>query len=121
MHDRVERHFVGEIANGIAWATLNRPKQLNAFSDQMRDDLIAFLTNVEHDSSVRCLVLRGAGNHFMAGGDIKSFTEHMALDDARLRYFLSSRTRDASDNLFASADAEAGAGEHKRRLRRAWV
>ena len=80
MHDRVERHFVGETADGIAWATLNRPKQMNAFSDQMRDDLIAFLSNVEHDPSVRCVVLRGAGNHFMAGGDIKSFTEHMALD-----------------------------------------
>ena len=88
MHDRVERHFVGEAANGIAWATLNRPKQMNAFSDQMRDDLIAFLTNVEHDPTVRCVVLRGAGNHFMAGGDIKSFTEHMAMDaDARRAHF----------------------------------
>jgi 2-(1,2-epoxy-1,2-dihydrophenyl)acetyl-CoA isomerase len=85
MHERVERHFVGEIANGIAWATLNRPKQLNAFSDQMRDDFIAFLTNIEHDPSVRCVVLRGAGNHFMAGGDIKSFTEHMASDPAARR------------------------------------
>ena len=85
MHDRVERHFVGETADGIAWATLNRPKQMNAFSDQMRDDLIAFLSNVEHDPSVRCVVLRGAGNHFMAGGDIKSFTEYMALDAAARR------------------------------------
>jgi 2-(1,2-epoxy-1,2-dihydrophenyl)acetyl-CoA isomerase len=88
MHDRVERHFIGEAADGIAWATLNRPKQLNAFSDQMRDDLIAFLTNVEHDPSVRCVVLRGAGDHFMVGGDIKSFTQHMALDaDARRAHF----------------------------------
>jgi 2-(1,2-epoxy-1,2-dihydrophenyl)acetyl-CoA isomerase len=88
MHDRTKRHFIGEVVDGIAWATLNRPSDLNAFSDEMRDEFIAFLAGIEHDPSVRCVVLRGNGKHFMAGGDIKSFTEHMAQDpDTRRSHF----------------------------------
>jgi len=70
--------FVGEFANGIAWATLNRPDSLNAFSDEMRDTMIAFLRKAEVDPAVRCVVLQGAGGNFMAGGDVKSFTATMA-------------------------------------------
>ncbi|MGB3864261.1 MAG: enoyl-CoA hydratase-related protein [Xanthobacteraceae bacterium] len=71
-----EAHFVGEVRDGVAWARLNRPEALNAFSDEMRDLLIAFLLKVESDPNVRCIVLEGGGRHFMAGGDVKSFTEH---------------------------------------------
>jgi 2-(1,2-epoxy-1,2-dihydrophenyl)acetyl-CoA isomerase len=69
--------FVGEIRGGIAWATLNRPESLNAFSDDMRDRMIAFLHQAELDTAVRCVVLQGAGGNFMAGGDVKSFTATM--------------------------------------------
>lgn len=69
-----ERDFVGTVDNqGIAWGRFNRPDSLNAFSDQMRDDMIAFLKRIEDDPKVRCLVLQGTGKHFMAGGDVKSF------------------------------------------------
>ena len=71
--------FIGTTADGIAWATLNRPQSLNAFSFQMRDDLIRFLLRVENDPQVRCVVLRGAGGNFMAGGDVKAFTAQMGL------------------------------------------
>jgi len=70
-------HFHGEIVDGVAWATFNRPEVLNAYSVKMRDELIPFLRAVEHDDSVRCVVLRGAGRHFMAGGDVKSFVAEM--------------------------------------------
>lgn len=69
-----ERDFVGEVDDaGIAWGRFNRPASLNAFSDAMRDDMIAFFSKIEHDPKVRCLVLTGVGKHFMAGGDVKSF------------------------------------------------
>lgn len=68
-------HFVGAVTDGIAWGTLNRPEALNAFSDEMRDALIDFLRSIEHDRSVRCVVLRGAGGNFMAGGDVKLFQQ----------------------------------------------
>jgi 2-(1,2-epoxy-1,2-dihydrophenyl)acetyl-CoA isomerase len=77
-----EAHFVGTIEDGVAWATLNRPQSLNAFSIEMRDSLIRFLMRIEHDPQVRCVVLRGAGANFMAGGDVKTFTTQLAQSPA---------------------------------------
>jgi 2-(1,2-epoxy-1,2-dihydrophenyl)acetyl-CoA isomerase len=71
--------FIGHVEDGIGWATLNRPESLNAFSFQMRDKFIRFLRLVETDDRVRCVVLRGAGGNFMAGGDVKAFTSQIAL------------------------------------------
>ena len=79
MREGGAKDFAGEIADGIAWATLNRPASLNAFSFEMRDELIRFLLIVENDPQVRCVVLRGAGGNFMAGGDVKAFTAQLAL------------------------------------------
>ncbi len=70
--------FMGDIADGIAWATLNRPEALNAFSTEMRDGFLNFLLRIENDPQVRCVVLKGAGGNFMAGGDVKSFIADLA-------------------------------------------
>ncbi|MCY1527861.1 putative enoyl-CoA hydratase [compost metagenome] len=51
--------------------TLNRPDSRNAMSLAMVQELRAVLAAVGNDRSVRALVLRGAGGHFCAGGDIK--------------------------------------------------
>ncbi|MCO1334255.1 enoyl-CoA hydratase/isomerase family protein [Microbulbifer sp. OS29] len=50
--------------------TLNRPKQRNAISLQMVDELLQKLSEAEEDQQVRALVLRGAEHNFCAGGDI---------------------------------------------------
>ncbi len=50
--------------------TLNRPKALNSFTSAMHVELAAALAEVEADSSVRCLVLTGAGRGFCAGQDL---------------------------------------------------
>ena len=57
--------------DGIATLTMNRPEARNALSMEMRSDLADVLHDIEQDSSVRCVVLQGAGQHFMAGGDVK--------------------------------------------------
>ena len=59
----------------IATVTLNRPAALNALSAQMNHELSQVTSELEHDESVRCVVLQGAGEHFMAGGDVKGFNE----------------------------------------------
>lgn len=62
---------VGTAGDGIAVLTLNRPKSLNAINRRMADELAGELARLAADSSVRVLVLRGAGETFCAGGDVR--------------------------------------------------
>ncbi len=57
--------------DGISTLTMNRPEARNALSMEMRSMLSDALHDIEQDSSIRCVVLKGAGDHFMAGGDVK--------------------------------------------------
>ncbi|MDH1010334.1 isohexenylglutaconyl-CoA hydratase [Pseudomonas nicosulfuronedens] len=56
---------------GVLHVTLNRPDSRNAMSLAMVGELRAVLATVRDDRAVRAIVLRGAGGHFCAGGDIK--------------------------------------------------
>ena len=56
---------------GVLHVTLNRPDSRNAMSLAMVSELRAVLAAVRDDRTVRAIVLRGAGGHFCAGGDIK--------------------------------------------------
>lgn len=59
-------------AEGIRTITLNRPQVFNAFNEAMKRDLAAALKEAAADRSVRCLVLRGAGDKaFCSGQDLK--------------------------------------------------
>lgn len=60
--------------------TLNRPEARNAMSLAMVLALREALAGAEADGRTRAIVLRGAGGHFCAGGDIKD----MAAAHARL-------------------------------------
>jgi 2-(1,2-epoxy-1,2-dihydrophenyl)acetyl-CoA isomerase len=57
----------------VATLTLNRPDALNALDFAMMDALVARTAEVAGDDSLQVVVLRGAGKHFMAGGDIRAF------------------------------------------------
>jgi 2-(1,2-epoxy-1,2-dihydrophenyl)acetyl-CoA isomerase len=65
---------------GVVTLTLNRPKVLNAIDVTLREGLEEAVDRIESDPSVRAVVLRGAGGGFMAGGDIKYFTEITSLE-----------------------------------------
>jgi enoyl-CoA hydratase/carnithine racemase len=62
-----------EKRDGVAWVTLNRPDRLNAYNVAMRDDLYAALGAVAGDSTIRAMVLAGAGPAFSTGGDVSEF------------------------------------------------
>ena len=68
-------HLLVSKENGVATLTMNRPEVRNALSIEMRHAMFEAVDDIEHDASVRCVVLKGAGGHFMAGGDIKAFTQ----------------------------------------------
>jgi enoyl-CoA hydratase len=54
----------------IAVVLLNRPKQLNALSDELMDELVTVLRELDGDETVRCIVLGGSERAFAAGADI---------------------------------------------------
>src|SRR5688572_22763400 len=58
-----------EHAGAIATVTLNRPAALNAVYGEVFRQLLTHLAAVEADTSIRVLVLSGAGRAFCAGGD----------------------------------------------------
>lgn len=60
-----------EQVDGVLHVTLNRPDSRNAMSLAMVHELRAVLESLRNETRVRALVLRGAGGHFCAGGDIK--------------------------------------------------
>jgi 2-(1,2-epoxy-1,2-dihydrophenyl)acetyl-CoA isomerase len=64
-----------ERSDGIATITLNRPEVRNAFDLAMRREIAEALDAIEADADVRVVVLRGAGEHFSAGGDVKTMRE----------------------------------------------
>ncbi len=72
----------------VATLTLNRPESLNALDPAMMDALVAHTAALAADASLRCIVVRGAGKHFMAGGDIRHFAGQLELaPDERQRRF----------------------------------
>jgi 2-(1,2-epoxy-1,2-dihydrophenyl)acetyl-CoA isomerase len=68
-------HLLVEKSDGIARITFNRPEARNALSIEMRTALIDSMIAFGKDESIRCVVIQGAGDHFMAGGDVKNFAE----------------------------------------------
>ncbi|HEX7273848.1 MAG TPA: 2-(1,2-epoxy-1,2-dihydrophenyl)acetyl-CoA isomerase PaaG [Casimicrobiaceae bacterium] len=64
------QNILFESAGGIARVTLNRPDRLNSFTDAMHADLRDALAKVKADTSLRALLLTGAGRGFCAGQDL---------------------------------------------------
>lgn len=61
--------------NGVRTLTLNRPDRLNVLDTRIFIELGNALDEAAADSSVCCLVLRGAGRSFCAGHDMTVFEQ----------------------------------------------
>ncbi len=59
-----------ESDNGIAKITLNRPHKLNSLTAQMLADIRSALDFIEHDPTIKVILLTGAGQGFCAGQDL---------------------------------------------------
>lgn len=64
----------------VLYITLNRPDSRNAMNLAMLEELHAVLAAVAKDRGLRAIVLRGAGGHFCAGGDIKDMAAARTQD-----------------------------------------
>ncbi|MCI5108070.1 MAG: enoyl-CoA hydratase [Pseudomonadales bacterium] len=86
---------------GIVTLTMNRPEARNALSNEMRAQLADSLHDIEQDDSIRCVVLTGAGEHFMAGGDVKGMAESISKSPQELRKEFILRIHDLHPIMFA--------------------
>jgi enoyl-CoA hydratase/carnithine racemase len=64
-----------ELADQVAWLTIDRPEARNALSQAVRDGLWAGFRRFAEDDDAAVLVLTGAGEKaFCAGGDLKEMS-----------------------------------------------
>ena len=76
----IESVLLVEKHDGIAWLTLNRPKQYNALSSTLLDHLHAAFDDIADDQSICVAVIAANGQAFCAGHDLK---EMQSTSDAR--------------------------------------
>ncbi|MGE4609898.1 MAG: enoyl-CoA hydratase [Paracoccaceae bacterium] len=74
-------------ANAVASLTLNDPKKLNALSEDMLARLQSELDSIAEDRSIRAVIIKGSGNAFCAGHDLKQMTAARQAEDEGKAYF----------------------------------
>lgn len=85
---RVQRLSEREVAEIV----LDRAP-LNVVSMRQRDQLCAVFDELDHDDSVRVIVVRAQGRHFSSGGDIEGFLEASPEHVSRLAWNVAAPAR----------------------------
>ncbi|MFH0913812.1 MAG: enoyl-CoA hydratase [Chloroflexota bacterium] len=71
----------------IATLTFNRPEKMNAVNKETLETLMPIMAQIKDDSSIRVLIITGAGNSFCAGADL--VYPFLGLDNtAEIRQFM---------------------------------
>lgn len=92
MVDTGTEKILAEIKDATGWLTINQPERRNAISLEMWEGIAKSFSAFANDSSVRSVVMTGAGDKaFTAGADISQFDKNRADADAAERYAQISR------------------------------
>jgi enoyl-CoA hydratase/carnithine racemase len=75
-----------EVKGSVAFVTLSHPGKFNAMSRAMWRELRAAFERIQQAADLRCVLLRGEGGHFCAGGDISEYAG-FRFEEAALRDF----------------------------------
>ncbi|ULQ47744.1 crotonase/enoyl-CoA hydratase family protein [Flagellatimonas centrodinii] len=71
------------VQDGILTLTLNRPEQMNAFTVEMANELVAAFTRASDDDAVRAIIVTGSGKAFCAGMDLSVPGNVFGLDESQ--------------------------------------
>jgi enoyl-CoA hydratase len=77
----MENIIVSKVDNEVVTITLNRPEKKNALSVALRDEISDTLNKLSGKSTVKTVVITGAGDVFSAGFDLKEFQKGMKDKD----------------------------------------
>lgn len=96
MKDQTDQLVLREDGDGIATLTLNAASSINALSEAMIAALSETLDEIAADRSIKAVILRGGGDHFCAGHNLKEMTARRDDTDGGFQYF---------QDLFATCSA----------------
>lgn len=73
----------------VAWITLNRPDVMNALSMKLSEEIVNAIEIVRQSTKLKFLVIKGAGDNFCVGDDIKEMIKWGNANDItrRVRYY----------------------------------
>jgi len=73
----------------VAWITLNRSHVMNALSMKLSEEIVAAIEIVRQSTKIKFLVIKGAGDNFCVGDDIKEMIKWGDANDItkRVRYY----------------------------------
>ena len=77
------KQLIIEEQNGVIRLLLNNPKYKNALSEELTPYLREILKKIERDSKYKLLILKGVGQSFCSGGNIKGMKNN-GLDKKRI-------------------------------------
>jgi enoyl-CoA hydratase len=79
--------MLASVEEGIGWITFNNPARRNAISLEMWEGLGDILESFQHDSNVRVVIMKGAGDKaFLSGADISEFDSKRGNAEQKKRY-----------------------------------
>lgn len=81
-------HFLWDFRDGIATLTLNRPEKKNPLTFESYAELRDTFRALESKTSVKALIITGAGGNFSSGGDVHEIIGPLTkMDDKELLEF----------------------------------
>lgn len=86
-HITSEKLVLMGVKDSIATVTLNAPKSINALSEEMLGALQTTWDELSKSKDVKVVILRGAGDHFCAGHNLKEMTARRDDPDGGQAYF----------------------------------
>lgn len=75
-----DQSYLVDIDDGLLTLTFNRPENGNTIPTAAIPQLAALFQAAQDDLSIRCILIRGKGRMFSAGGDVAGFVQSLDQD-----------------------------------------
>jgi len=99
----MEEHILLERRGAVAEIVLNRPQKLNAVTPAMAERMDALCREVQRDSEIRVVLLRGNGERaFCSGSDLRALEEYSSAWRFRNRYEYAAAVRNIRKPVIAA-------------------